>query len=1343
MNEKLKKLLLSLALLLLTVHMAGARTALSVTHIDNSAGLSSNTVKAICQDSFGFMWLGTKNGLNRYDGVNWRQYNCYDETLQRGNNNISAMHEDGTDRLWVGTDRGVYIYDMRSEKFSYLSIKTKEGIGAEDWVADITADKNGYIWALIPNQGAFRIYPDQSKMEFYSVTNHGGNKKILPQHLVNLNGDIYAVTSYKGLFLYDPQKGDFREVGTPESRSRLHEVSIDCACPYGNTKLLLGAGLQGVYIYDTVSEEATKMSVGSSDSYLRAIMAVDGQIWLGRQSGLYVYDTISGKEIDLSTRSRGADGLSDNMIYSLFTDNEGNVWVGTMFGGVNYVQRKGLIFERYSKGRSPRSLPGKLVRGIATTSDGKVWIGHEDGGLGYLDPETDLMETSVSGFPSDELNLTLKSNGNKVYAGVLRYGLQVFDGDSPSKRFVHEGPGDEHSVYSVLEDSNGNLWIGLEWGLYVRRGGTDRFEQVEEIGYDWINDIFEASDGRIWIASMGNAVWTYDPKTNRYHHYAFEENYSNGLRSNSVSSVTEDHAGNIWISTDRGGLSRYIQEEDRFVTYGMEEGLPDNVVYDVLEDELGYLWFGTNSGLVKFNPKNAEVRTFVPHYNDIVKAYNYASAAVGNDGRFYFGGTGGVVAFDPMCDTVSSVVPGIYLTSMRIGNDMVIPGAEGAPIKESLLYTDRIEVNYTHGAICFGISFPTYSSHNAVTYSYRLLPGSEEWITVADPDNLSFVNLIPGKYTVEIKADCGGLTATRPYQLSILPPWYTAWWAWIVYVMLFGGMGYTAWRYYRARQQRELAEQAMLENISREKELYKNKIQFFTEIAHEIRTPLSLIGSPLEAIDEIGVKDERVERYLKTIRLNTTRLLDLTTHLLDFQKIDRDEHSLRFTNVDVCQMIQDILTRFELTMSLKNKRVSVSLPQKPIMATLDVDAMTKIVSNLFNNALKYSNGQIDIKLTSTPQNFRLEVASDGEPITADNRFKIFEPFYQIERNGHAGGVGIGLPMSATLAKLHNGSLELADDSILANTFVLEVPLNQSGVEAEVDSDPVKTDYVIEEESSLGSTVSGYSMLLVEDNDEMRAFLNDQLNKSFAIETACNGEEALKIMAEHKFDIIVTDIMMPVMDGYELCSRIKENTDTSNIPVVFLTAKNDLESKVKALKCGGESYIEKPFSLKYFRQQIMSLLDNRQNERNAFMKKPFFTVDNMKLNKADEEFMNKVIAIINENISDENFSVETVADSFCMSRSSLLRRIKNLFNLSPIELIRLIRLKKAAELIQEGKYRIGDICFMVGISSSSYFSKLFFRQFGITPKAFEKQCLANNQARQSAISKIDGIEQTDG
>lgn len=1313
---------------------AVARHTFSVSSIDNTDGLSSNYVKCVHQDHLGFMWFGTKNGLNRFDGFSIRRYNCYDYGLKRGNNNISALAQRG-DTLWVGTDRGVYHYDMRHDRFTFCDKQSSDGVGMADWVSQIIDDGNGNMWVLVPNQGVFCVGADCT--EYFSVTDHNGDKSRIPQSIALLGGEIYAGTSDQGVFKYDSTTRRFRPVGSPDVRAALSESVVNFMIPISDHVMLLSDITGRFRVYDTLTGELKNLRFSNGgNSYIRAIAKIDNELWVCTHLGVCIMDLTDGTETYIDSNTMGNSGLSDNSTYAICPDREGNVWVATLYGGVNYIQRRGLVFEKYTHGDAARSLSGKLVRGVTYTPDGFIWVGHEDGGLDRLDVRTGLVDRTYGSINRDMGLLTVKSKGTTVYAGLLRNGLAVLTESGKTVGGLHPNRRDsESTVYAVLEDSHGNLWVGLEWGMYVLRAGSADFEQLTDIGYGWVSDIYEDADGLLWVATIGSGVWTVNPSTGHTCHYDFDENYSNGLRSNSVSAVMQDSKGRIWLSTDRGGLSRFNPSTGDFTTYSIEEGLPDNVVYNVLEDKKGFLWFGTNNGMVKFDPETCSVKHFAPRNGDIINSFSYNSAAVDSEGVFYFGGTGGLLAFDPLRDMQEDSLPPLYLTHLRLGNEEMIPGAEGSPITENLLYSSKIELPRIDGSIRFSVASPNYSSHKSVQYSYRLLPNDKEWIVIADPMDISFTGLSAGDYTLELRADNGTLSSVRPYTLSILPSWYQTWWAWLIYVLLFGTIVASAYRLWRYRQEREMVKKANLMSIRREKELYKNKIQFFTEIAHEIRTPLSLIGSPLEAIDEIGVKDERVERYLRTIRMNTNRLLDLTNHLLDFQKIDSAQHSLTFGNVDVGALVQSVVSRFEPTMLLKEKTLSLTLPERPVTATIDKEAVTKIISNLLNNALKYSASRIELELTSDATNFQVSLSSDGEPITGENRLRIFEPFFQIDSNGHEGGVGIGLPLCSTLARLHNGSLSLADESKLANTFRLELPLHQEGVEPEPEQSPVMTEYVLEEESAFTDAGNGYSLMLVEDNDEMRAFLSEQLSKNFTVETAVNGVEALRLLEDRKYDMIVTDIMMPEMDGYELCTRVKENVDLSNIPVVFLTAKNDLDSKVKALKCGGEAYIEKPFSIKYFRQQIMSLLDNREHERKAFLKKPFFTVDNMKLNKADEEFMNRVIAIITENISDENFSVEAMADTFCMSRSSLLRRIKTLFNLSPVELIRLIKLKKAAELIQEGKYRIGDVCFMVGINSSSYFSKLFFKQFGVTPKAFEKQCQKNSPTAEAAREKL--------
>ena len=524
-----------------------------------------------------------------------------------------------------------------------------------------------------------------------------------------------------------------------------------------------------------------------------------------------------------------------------------------------------------------------------------------------------------------------------------------------------------------------------------------------------------------------------------------------------------------------------------------------------------------------------------------------------------------------------------------------------------------------------------------------------------------------------------------------------------------------------------MEERQKLFEIEKEKELYESKVDFFTEIAHEVRTPLTLINGPLEAIQEENLPESKKKKYINVIVQNTKRLLELTGQLLDFQKIGANKLSMKFESVDVTALLKGIVARFEVTFNLNNKELVLKLTEEEIWAAVDKEAITKIVSNLLNNALKYAWQHIQVELEKDDLYFTIRVISDGNKIPEEASQYIFEPFYQMEKKeAPKNGVGIGLSLARSLASLHKGTLTLDTTREKDNVFILTISLNKEGISLE-NSKAVQKDIVeLDEETSVETDMHGYTLLLVEDNESMLAFISERLCECFTVETAKNGAEAIEILRSSHVDLIISDIMMPVMNGYQLCKEIKSDLELSHIPVIFLTAKNDIDSKINGLKYGAEAYVEKPFSFGYLKEQILSLLNNRRREREAFSKRPFFSVDNMQMNKADEEFMNKVIRIIEDNITDDNFGVEKMADILCMSRSSLLRKIKTIFNLSPLDFIRLIRLKKAAEYIQEGKYRIGDICYMVGINSPSYFSKLFLKQFGMTPKDFEKQYQSGKQ-----------------
>lgn len=1304
--------------------------------IVSDEGLSSSYVKAIAQDSNGFIWLGTKNGLDRFDGVSIRAFNCHDPKAERGNNNIGAIYEDADRNLWIGTDRGVYIFNPRTESFTVFDAESRNGVRIEDWVQTIQGDPSGNIWILVPNQGVFRYRED--KIEYYSVTSHNGDKEKLPLSLLVTDaGNIYVGTNRQGIYFYDSQTNMFRKLGSASNDfSPFDGMTVQCLAelPDGS---ICAATRQGAMLRITPSTQTVSAIPfsGSGKLVVHDMRCIGNELWLASTDGIFTIDIHTGAEGEISKQTMGRRSLSDNTVTYLFLDRDSNVWAGTMFEGVNFIQRSGLIFEKYGADITRRGLTSNHIRGLATDSEGKIWVGTEEAGLNILDPATGDVTRLPSTSPDNKITLCLKAIDDKVYAGFVRGGCVVMQGGRQLGTLGKNLPQALNDIYSILRDNAGNLWIGASWGLYRRDRGQESFTLIEDVGYGWMHDMIQASSGTIWIASMGEGVWSYNPITGTYRHYGYDEGHTNGLRSNSISSVTEDSKGRLWFSTDRGGLALYVPETDSFVSYGTESGFPDDTVYDVLEDNHGFLWFGTNRGLVKFNPETGEVKIFSKGNNQ----FNYDAATKGSDGRFYMGGIDGLLVFNPEADDSAGDTVPLFFTDFRLTGTSIgtTPSTNG--LTESILYSDRISLDPDAGNFSVSIGSPHYTAHGNERILYRLLPVNDDWALVTDPSNLSFAGITPGHYTLQVKR-AGDESEPRSLHITVRAPWYQSWWANIIYILFIVAFGAFCWIVYRRCQMRKLSEKEEMFTIEKEKELYKKKMQFFTEIAHEIRTPLTLIGTPLEAIEEIGVKDNRIERYLKVIRQNTSRLLDLTGQMLDFQKMDSETHALKFETADINTLIQDIVDRFEMTISTRSKELSCKLPDRQVLAKVDKDAVTKILSNLFNNAMKYSDHSIEISLEADDENFAVTVRSDGEKISGENRYRIFEPFYQASNKTDNGGVGIGLPLCRTLAHLHGGTIELVDDNEPnSNTFRLTLPLKVDIDEPVMDASPVMAEYVMEEDSPVMSNNSSYSLLFVDDNDEMREFLYDQLSKNFVVETACNGEEALAKMREHSFDIIVTDIMMPVMDGYELCKAIKADPNLSPIPVVFLTAKNDLESKVRALECGGESYIEKPFSIKYFRQQIKSLLDNRRHERKAFLNKPFFTVDNMKMNKGDEEFMNKVVSLINDNIANENFNVESMADIFCMSRSSLLRKIKTLFNLSPVELIRIVRLKKAAELIQEGKYHMGDICYMVGINSQSYFTRLFFKQFGITPKAFEKQC----QEKARPEKTVDSTEITTG
>ncbi|MCC8113050.1 MAG: response regulator [Bacteroidales bacterium] len=1317
--------LLSLCTLLCLGAQANRHTFKTV---NTDGGLSSNNVKAISQDSYGFIWLGTKGGLDRFDGRNVTHLRVWDDERNRGNDNIGAIGEDQHQRLWVGTDRGIYIYDQRKQTFRYIDTVSAEGVEAFNWLQTIRPDNEGNMWALLPDQGVFCFEGSEDKMTYYNIAD-GANIKELASVCMHITdkGDVYVLTLTGGLYKFVSKEVGFKPVVTKGIEIDPHSLAQLTSLPTG--EIAIGARDGHIYRYNPVTNLVTLLPFDHNDRmFLRTMECYDNELWIGTYQGLYVLNLLSGEEefYDIDD-----NGLCDYVIYHTFQDRDGGIWVGTLFGGVSYHNPQGMAFTTYQ----PLDTPRRNIRGLACDDRGNVWIGTEGNGVVVLNPTENRLYAAPKYPTHENIALMIYNPGDgTIRVGMTAQGMVKFTMDGRAE-CQFQGMAEDNSVYSYLIDSRGREWLGLAYGLYQRDADGQPFRRVESVGNDWIHGICEDHNGNIWLASMGTGITriSTDGSVTR-----FEANSHTHLRSNSVSSVMEDSKGRLWFSTDRGGISTYNPADGTFITYGIEEGLPDNVAYNIVEDRQGNLWFGTNHGLVRFKPDTKEVKLYTIFDGLPSNQFNYNSAVRDPQGRLFFGTRGGVFSLDPAADRDDMKKPELYFTQLRVSNETITPSTPESVLAENIMFTDRLTLPYDEATFSIDV-ISLGSNENSGRLSYRLLPVDKEWLDLAQNGRISFANLSPGNYKLVVRDQMGNHDVTKALAIRITPPWYESWWAYILFGMLLGA-GALLWFYwYRTHKERQFRERQDLFMVTKEKEMNESKVRFFTEIAHEIRTPVTLISSPVEVLKDMNIRNGEARHYIEIISSNVNRLLNLTAQILDFQKIDNSKLTLKYEPTDVAELATSIVSRFEPAMKLKKKALTTNIPKEGILATIDREAITKVMSNLLNNALKYSRSIIDVSLTKDDKNFYFTVTTDGDKITGDAIRRIFEPFYQITNRSdtQAGGVGIGLPLSRRLAELHNGKLELEQNGLPErNTFVLTIPITKEGAEEATAEVPTGVEMLEEESSQIKDPAGVHSILLVEDNDQMREFIAEQLGKNFTVETAENGRIALEMLDKRPYELIITDIMMPEMDGFELCKRVKSNIDISHVPVIMLTAKNDLDTKVEGLKCGAEAYIEKPFSMKYLLQQVKSLLENRQRERNAFAKKPFFGVDNMQTNKVDEEFMNKVIHLIEEHIQDESFGAEAMGDLLAMSRSSLLRKIKSLFNMSPVELIRIVKLKKAAELIRERKYLIGDICYMVGINSPSYFSKLFFKQFGISPKDFEREVASNSSARQTVETSKD-------
>ena len=1292
-------------------------------------GLSQNTVNAILQDRKGFMWLGTKDGLNRYDGLSFRKFK-HDAANPRsiGNSFITSLYEDFNGNIWVGTDAGVYIYYPEKEAFEEFDCQSLEKTRIERSVSMIAGDKQGRVWIAVEAQGMFCYDARQKLLRNYPLSEISSNIKCFT---FDSGGTLWLGFYGDGLYYSKDNLATVHPYGSPEDGKREFEGGVITKIVQGNYNCLyIGSVKEGVSELNLTSGQVRNLLAideSGESIFCRDLLPYsDNELWIGTESGIYIYNLRTAQFIHLRASLYDSYSLSDNAIYALYKDREEGLWIGSYFGGVDYYPRQYTYFAKYYPKNIANSLHGKRVREFCRADDGTLWIGTEDGGLNHFNPKTKefhFFEPSA-GFTNIH---GLCMDGSHLWVGTFSKGLRVIDTRTGVVlRTYTEGhtphSWNDNSIFSICRTSAGEIYLGTLFGLLRYNRTQDNFDCIPELNGKFVYDIKEDSYGNLWLATYANGAYCYDVSARRWKNYVFDAEDEKSLPYDKVLSVFEDSYRQIWLTTQGGGFCLFHPDTETFTRYGLKDGLPNDVVYQIVEDDDRFLWLTTNNGLVRFDPKTMEMKVFSTANGLPTNQFNYRSGFKDEAGNIYLGSINGFVAFDPRTFAENRQVPAVAITDFLLFNKEVSVGETDSPLKSSITFSDKVVLTADQNSFSFRIAALSYQAPRMNKLMYKLEGFDEGWLTIGESPLVTYSNLGYGDYVFKVKAsNSDGVWNEQEtsLHLSILPPFYLSGWAYCFYVLFFMGCLVCVIFYFKRRNYRKQHRQMEMLEQEKEREVYHAKIDFFTNVAHEIRTPLTLIKGPLENIILKKEVDSETKEDLYIMKQNTERLLNLTNQLLDFRKTETRGFRLNFTECDVVAVLRETYFRFTSLAKQKGLDFILELPQECFMADVNQEALTKIISNLLNNGVKYASTYLRISLETDEKVFHIRTFNDGEMIPDTMKEEIFKPFVRLDKEDEVTtGTGIGLALSRSLAELHQGSL-MMEKGEEVNCFCLTLPVNQDStitLSAENVSQVEENSCGWEQEET-DTKEKKPMILVVEDNPDMLAFIRKQLTTEYSVLTAMNGIEALAVLDNHYVNLVVSDVMMPQMDGFELCKTIKSDLSYSHIPVVLLTAKTNIQSKIEGLELGADAYIEKPFSVEYLLANISSLIHNREKLRQTFAKSPFVAANTMALTKADEEFIWKLNDIIQANLHNPEFSMEDMADALKMSRSSFYRKIKGVLDLSPNEYLRLERLKQAAQLLKEGKSRVNEICYTVGFNSPSYFSKCFLKQFGVLPKDF--------------------------
>lgn len=1376
-------------------------------HLSTEDGLSQNDVNSIYQDKEGFMWFGTHDGLNKFDGYNFTTYVPESNNPTSINSNlIWDIVGDKNDNLWIGTTgHGLNFLNKNTEEFQhFVHEPKKENSISSNIINSLFIDSGNKLWIGTPNGvDVVDLNKPIDSINFQhfqiKITKSSVNKRLVIKSFFEDSNNTIWIGSSQGLFkVIDSNKNFVLE--KLDIKLDLFSSTINSIIEDRFHNLLIGTQ-NGFFSYP-LNKKNREFRLVNSSSVTEMILDGSNNIWVGTTTGFLKFSnsrkySIPKLENKFSHNLKNESSLSQNVIKSVFIDKTGIIWIGTNGGGINILNTEKKQFKNIKSGPDKGNLSESKIRSIFEDSNGNLWIGTQSSGLNLLLKSKDSENfNNFKNFKSLSRSFTIaeikEGDRKKVLIG-LSSGKKLVEVDitDPQKNISEydfkKVEGVPIGIFSILQDSKNNLWLGsYNDGIQriLNNSKKDILKNIVDeplsLPNNIIRDILEDKKGNIWFATGGglsklkpNEIEKDNPKFETYKNIPKD---STSISFNYILDIFESKNGTLWIGTLGGGLNKYIPSKNNikgtFKRYSTKQGLPSNAIKGILEDDNSNLWISTNRGISKFNPEKETFKNY--DINDGLQSNEYSEIACFKlkNGDLIYGGVNGFTIFSPNKIKNNKHKTETAITRFSIFNKPIEVNEKfnGRVLLDKTINRKKeLELKYNENSFSFEFTSLHFAAPGKNEYAYKLDGFDQNWnYTNSSRRFANYTNISPGTYTLKVKASNNdGLWDKTPAKLkiTITPPFWATNLAKAIYALLILGLliAFRKFTVISTSKKYDLE----LEHLEKEKyeEINRLKLEFFTNISHELRTPLTLIKGPIDYLKSKGQKlqiKDTIEQ-LGIMEKNANYLLRLVNQLLDFRKMEKGKMKLVIGENNIVDFIKEVCEPFQFLSHKKQINFKISSKQKTILTWFDGSALEKIVNNLLSNAFKFTpnNGKISIEIIKGEDFETLEQVTfpfdksecvvikikDSGPGIPEHRIKhIFERYYtEIDKNKISEkGTGIGLSFVKNLVELHKGAISVISDFKNGSTFFVCLPINKvyyencevsdiqevskdnsflSALEQESQAIGVIDDLVDKNISKSRSKLP--VLLVVDDNKDIRALIKKSFGEDFHIYEAENGEQGFEMALKYIPNIIITDLMMPIMDGVELCNKLKTTNDTSHIPLVMLTAASSKEKEIEGLKTGADIYIKKPFEIEVLKLKLNNILSTRELLRKRFNREVNIEPGTIEVESNETKFLLQATEIVEKHMMDTNFSVELLVKELSISRSGLYLKIKELTDLSCSEFIRSVRLKRAVQLLEQSDLSVKEIMYMTGFNTASYFSKCFKNQYGILPSKYIRDKSSKN------------------